>query len=92
MSEPGYFRKLSIFETFSRLVSIYVDSAHARLFITLACLLVIPCSLIGMIIVNYVSHNLFETNDTSDSSYLIQNWAAICKCTEPKLMINELHK
>ena len=79
-TESRYFRRLTVFETFSRLVSIYVDSASARLFIKLACLMVIPCSLLGMIIVKYVSVNLFETHDTSDSTtYLIKNWVAICK-------------
>ena len=75
----GYFRRLTVFETFSRLVSIYVDSAHARLFIQLACLMVVPCTFVGMIIVKYVSNNLFQTHDTNDPAYLFENWAAICK-------------
>lgn len=80
-----HFRKLTVSETFSRMVSIYIDSAHARLFIKLACLLVIPCSLVGMVIVNYVSHNLFESHDTDDgAAYFVQNWVAIGKCTEWK--------
>ena len=80
-----YFRKLTVFETFSRLVSIYIDSAHARLFIKLACLMIVPCTFIGMILVNYVSSHLFETHDTSDSAYFLKNWAAICKNQQEKM-------
>ena len=79
-SSAGYFRRLTVFEPFSRLVSIFVDSAHARLFIKLACLMVVPCTFVGMIIVKYVSTNLFQTHDThSGSAYFLENWAAICK-------------
>lgn len=76
---PYSIRKLTVLETFNRVAAIYFDSAYTRLFITLACLMVIPCSLVGMIIINYVSQSIFETNDTDDPTYLLKNWAGICK-------------
>ena len=85
----GYFRRLTVFETFSRLFSVYVESSLTRLFIKLACLMVVPCTFLGMIIVKYVSTNFFETHDTSDSTtYLVKNWAAIGKCIHRETVLS----
>lgn len=80
-NSAGYFRRLTVMETFSRLVFIFVDSAHARMFIKLACLMVVPCTFVGMILVKYiVSTSVYQTNDTHNSvAYFLENWAAICK-------------
>ena len=84
----GYFRRLTVFETFSRLFSVYVESSLTRLFIKLACLMVVPCTFLGMIIVKYVSTNFFETHDTSDSTtYLVKNWAAIGMSIERRFIM-----
>ena len=83
-AESYSFQKLSIVETFSRLVAIYVNSAYTRLFIKLACLMVIPCTFIGMIIINYVLAGVTTTDEENgdDNPVSFQNWAAICKSTK----------
>jgi len=76
---PYSFRKLTVVESFSRLVAIYLDSAYTRLFIKLACLMVIPCTFIGMIIINYVLAGVAAEDDNITDPVSWKNWAAICK-------------
>jgi hypothetical protein len=80
------FRRLTVRETLTRVGALYVDSSHARLFLSLAGpLFVVPCTLLAMVVVNYVSHGLVVTPpDTHDDdtthpaiSYLVRNWLAI---------------
>jgi hypothetical protein len=80
------FRRLTVRETLWRVGALYVDSSHARLFLSLAGpLFVVPCTLLAMVVVNYVSKGLVVTPpDTPDEdtthpaiSYLVRNWLAI---------------
>jgi len=85
------FQKLTVTETFSRLVTIYLHSAYTRLFIKLACLMVIPCTFIGMIIINYVLAVVDARSDDDDDNtnnndpVSLKNWAAIRKYRDPTI-------
>eukprot|EP00977_Amphora_coffeiformis_P018717 scaffold6655_cov169-Amphora_coffeaeformis.AAC.34 len=85
---PYSFRKLTVVESFSRLVAIYLDSAYTRLFIKLACLMVIPCTFIGMIIINYVLAGVAAEDDNITDPVSWKNWAAILLIAVSKIFFH----
>lgn len=79
INSQDYFRRLTVGETLQRLAALYFSSARARLFIKLAVLLVVPITLVGMIIVNYVTTHLID-----DGGDVWKN--ALALCTYPPLV------
>jgi hypothetical protein len=81
---PDAFRRLTVRETFRCVYTLYVDSAHARLFLSLAGLLVLPCTLVAIVVVNYVSKHVMDATlpqqvdgSTSRDTYGLQIWLGI---------------
>lgn len=81
MFEQHFFNSLNAYDTVSRVLAIYLDSFHIRMWITLTVAIIVPLTIVLISLTSLIVNKLIEDVDYDDHMFLFKNFAGFLVLT-----------